>query len=124
MAKKETADIGETQPNGSAGAASNNGATRRPRAWCVVRIVDYRMQALAQASDDPDNHDLEWCDIGGDTVVSCDRESMFQAARRHQGLLMTANGLPSPGRMARFAERVREMEGVGVGGSQAPDAAP
>lgn len=97
-------------------AASPAAKPPRFRLWCVVRIVDYRLQALANESDDPDNMSYEWTDLGGDSVLSADRESMFQLARQHQGLLMAANGLPGPGRVAKFSANVKALEGT------APDA--
>lgn len=95
-------------------AAAPAAKAPRVRVWCVVRIVDYRLQALACECDHPDNQCYEWTDLGGDSVLSADRESMFQLARQHQGLLMAANGLPGPGRVAKFVANVKALEGTSL----------
>lgn len=79
---------------------------QRKRPWIVCRIVDYRLQALAPSDPDDREGEQDWADVGGDTTISLDREAMFQLARTHKGLLLSANGLPGGGRMAAFAKRL------------------
>jgi hypothetical protein len=68
----------------------------KQRLWIVIRAQDYRLTALA----DPLNPC--WEEVSGDTIISEDRESMFQLARQFGGLLCSADGLPSPRQADRF----------------------
>lgn len=86
---------------------------QKPRLWCGVRIVDYRLQALAPVDKDNPTGDQEWCDLGGDTMVTSDREWMFQACRAEGGLLMSVNGLPGSGRVAAFHATCKALEPQG-----------
>lgn len=81
----------------------------RKRLWCVVRIVDYRLQALAPSDPAEPEADQEWSDLGSDTTISADREAVFQLARSNGGLLMSVNGLPGQGRMAAFWARAKAL---------------
>lgn len=87
--------------------------TEKPRVqkrlWLCVRIVDYRLQALAPTDGDDPEGEQDWCDVGADTTLSADREAMFQLARLHQGLLMGFNGLPAAGRLAALAARAKAL---------------
>lgn len=106
MPKTETAEAPTEQP------AKQDATKQRKRLWCCVRIVDYRLQGLAPSDPEDKEGDQDWCDIGGDTAISADREAVFQLARAHGGLLMSCNGLPSSGRMAAFqaAAKAKEQE--------------
>lgn len=79
---------------------------QRKRPWVVVRIVDYRLQALSPSDREDPEGEQDWSDVGGDTTISIDREAMFQLARTHKGLLLSANGLPGGGRMVAFQRRL------------------
>lgn len=57
--------------------------------WSVVRLVDYRIQGLACEADPC------WEDISADTIISTDREAMYQKARSYGGLLVSTEGVPS-----------------------------
>lgn len=74
--------------------------SKKQNPFIVVRIVDYRLQALAGTLEEREL--LGWEDVGEETLISVDRESMFQLARDHKGLLMSANGLPSARRMQGY----------------------
>lgn len=78
--------------------------------WCVLRIVDYRLQALAPADPDAPEGDQEWADLGAESTCSTDREAMYQLARNHSGLLVSAAGIPGAGRVGRFLDRARALE--------------
>ncbi len=78
---------------------------RRKRYWLAVRIVDYRLQALAPEDPADPEGEMDWCDIGADTMVSSDREAVYQLARTHSGLLLSMDGLPRSGRLAAMVAR-------------------
>lgn len=84
--------------------------TPRKRVWCVVRVVDYRFQALSPSDPADPTSGEDWSDLGADTLLSCEREDMFQLARLHGGLLMSAHGLPSGARMLAVQARVKALE--------------
>lgn len=73
--------------------------------FIIARIVDYRFQALA--ADEPSDPLAGFEDMGAATLVSSEREEMFQAARKHGGLLLNASGVPSPRGMAAFQAKLR-----------------
>lgn len=77
----------------------------RKRLWIVTRIVDYRLQALADESDPC------WEELSGDSIISEDRDAMFQLARRYQGLLCSADGVPSPRQSRKFADAIAALNG-------------
>jgi hypothetical protein len=86
---------------------------RPAKLWCVVRMVDYRMQGLSPEDPEDKTGEQEWCEIGGETTISSDREAMFQLARRHQGLLMSVDGMPPVSKVRAFldsAKAVREVQ--------------
>lgn len=70
--------------------------------WSVVRIVDYRIQALACEADPV------WEDISGDTIITQDRQRMYDLARECRGLLVSSEGVPS----ARQIEKYRVAAGA------------
>lgn len=88
---------------------------RRKRGWCVVKVEDYRLQALTPADPEFPADDLDWGDLGPDTYITTDREEAFQTARRERGLLMSCDGLPAPGRIIAFKEAVKRMLGISTG---------
>ena len=89
------------------------------RYWTVIRAVDYRLQALADI-DNPC-----WEELSADTIVTDDREAAFQLARKYQGLLCSADGLPSPRQSQRFAAVVAALrdEHAAAGAGQPANAA-
>lgn len=56
--------------------------------WIVIRLIECRLMAHVAPDD--------WAPVGLTTWVTDDREKAYQAARRLGGLLLRANGLPSP----------------------------
>ena len=100
----------------AAAGSSGNGsqAKRAPRLWCVVRIVDYRLQALAVPNEQGVDvtTEADWSELGPLTYISADRESVFQLARAHQGLLMSAEGLPTQMAMAGFKAAKNRVLGI------------
>lgn len=83
---------------------------KRKKLWLCIRIVDYRLQALAPANPEMPVDDLDWSDIGPDSLVSDDRESVYQLAREHGGLLVAAAGLPVPARFALLVCLIKTRE--------------
>lgn len=98
---------GETPTNeaGSGFQTSNGGKQRR--LWLCLRVVDYRLQALCPVDPAYPLGEQEWSDIGPDTTITTDRESVFQLAREHGGLLLSASGLPSLGKLGALLGRVK-----------------
>lgn len=84
-------------------------AKKRVRVWMCARIVDYRFQALAVEDPTQEDSDHCWSDVGPDTVLSEDRETVFQLARAHGGLLLGCDGLPNGARVAALMARVKAM---------------
>lgn len=80
----------------------------RSRYWIAVRVVDYRIQALAPCDSDDPQGEQDWSDIGCDTTVSTDREAIFQLARQHNGLLLSMSGLPAVGRLRALVNKQTE----------------
>lgn len=101
------ADAGHPAPEQApAGLPSSNGKGQK-KFWLCLRIVDYRLQALSPVDPQYQLDEQEWCDIGPDSTLSADRESMFQLAREHGGLLVSATGLPSLGKLSALLERIK-----------------
>lgn len=105
-----TADTNNT----AATAAQPAAPAARKRLWCVVRIIDYRLQCLSQPRDEEGHNvgEAEWADFGADSIITDDRESAFQLGRANGGLLMSVNGLPSTGRMMAFHAAAKALEGA------------
>ena len=72
--------------------------TKRKKLFIVVRVQDYRITALAGDADTP-----EFADFGDSTLISDDREEMFQLGREHGGLLCAADGVPTVAGVKPFA---------------------
>ena len=85
-------------------------AAKRKKLWLCIRIVDYRLQALAPADPAAPVDDLCWTDIGPDSLVSEDRESVYQLAREHGGLLVAAAGMPNAARLSALITRIKTLE--------------
>lgn len=94
--------------------------------WSVIRIVDYRIQALACESDPC------WEDISGDTIISKDRQSMYKKAREYGGLLVSSEGVPSARQIDNYkfavgrakAAAIADDAGVPANGASMPASAP
>lgn len=84
---------------------------KRTRAWCVIRIEDYRLTALAPADPEYPSDDLEYAELGGETYLSTDREEAFQNARTFKGLLVSSEGLPGVRGCTAFRDAARKMLG-------------
>ena len=97
-------DTPEPQP------ATSTPHKKRPRVWLCARIVDYRFQALAREDEADPSSDHCWTDVGPDTVVSEDREMVFQLGRAHGGLLLAVDGLPNATRIAALIARARNED--------------
>lgn len=78
-----------------------NTSQNRTKFWCAVRIENFRLQFLDQNE--------EWADPTSATLVSSDRETVFQAGRRNGGLLMNIDGLPGPKAWDRFRAFVADV---------------
>lgn len=71
------------------------GERTKQKAWIVIKLLDYRLQALApELEGDDEGHVKGFSPIGSNTGVYLDREVAFQAARTHNGLLCAVSGLP------------------------------
>lgn len=90
-----------------AATASQTLTKKRVRLWLCARIVDYRFQALAVADPTAEDSDHCWSDIGPDTLLSDDREAVFQLGRANGGLLLGVDGLPNGARLAALAARAK-----------------
>lgn len=67
------------------------------RLYCVIRIEGYTVQALAN-EECP-----EFEPIGEHTIISAEREELYQLGRQHGGLLCNADGLPTVRGIQAFA---------------------
>lgn len=76
-------------------------SNQRTRLFVAVRIENYRLQFLTD--------DGEWSDPGDATLISSDREMVFQEGRANGGLLMNTDGLPGPSAYRRFQDRIAQM---------------
>lgn len=67
------------------------------RLYCVIRIEGYTVQALANIECP------EFEPIGEHTIISNEREEMYQLGRSHGGLLCNADGVPTVRGIQAFA---------------------
>lgn len=72
---------------------------KRRRLYIVVRVEDYRITALADESCP------EFAELGEHTIVSAEREDMYQLARQHGGLLCNADGVPTVRGIHAFSQK-------------------
>lgn len=75
--------------------------------WMSVRLVESRLCFLDCAGT--------WDDLGDKTLVSPDRELVFQTGRKVGGLLLRADGLPSPDVLEQHRTNCFEAFGINVG---------
>jgi hypothetical protein len=78
----------------------------QPKLWMVVRLIECRLQFLTTAGN--------WDDLSVTTLVSDQRELVFQAGRKVNGLLMSANGLPRADVIEGFAHDCLQAYGVNI----------
>jgi hypothetical protein len=75
--------------------------------WMSVRLVESRLMFLDASGN--------WDDLGPATLVSPDRELVFQTGRKVGGLLLRADGLPCPDSLEEHRTNCFQAFGVNVG---------
>lgn len=81
---------------------------KNERSYIAIKIVDYRVRALAGDSAAT----AEWEDLSDATLISTDREAIFQLARKHGGLLCSADGVPGVRQAKAFHDSRTAIERV------------
>lgn len=76
----------------------------RKKLWMVIRVQDYRCTFLAEIEGQ-----YEFVDLGTATMIGEDRETMYQLARDHGGLLLNADGFPGGGTVTAHVVRLRAL---------------
>lgn len=75
--------------------------------WMSVRLVESKLCFLDASGN--------WDELGPCTLVSPDRELVFQTGRKVGGLLLRADGLPCPAKLEEHRENCFQAFGVAVG---------
>lgn len=86
--------------------------------WLVVKLVDYKVQALGLDPQGDDDDSLGFMSLCHRTKVFTDREEAFQAARTYNGLLCSAMGVPSPSDAEAFAKVLAKVKPIALPSSE------